>query len=130
MKTGILISLIILVTLAAGDRIPDGFIPLPPLYGPVQPVKPKTPAPLKPVTPSTQKIYTPKTKAPPKTTPPPVTKKPVTGTFFYNTLSIISVAFDDRLNFHRNIFSSNIFIEIFFSSNKILEIKLSQAWCL
>ena len=75
MNAGIL-SLAILVTIAAGDRIPDGFIPLPPLYGPV---KPKTPAPIKPMTPSTQKIYTPKTKVPPKLTPAPVTKKPVAG---------------------------------------------------
>lgn len=78
----------IFFTIVIGDQIPAGFVPLPPIPGNFQPLQPKTQAPpksprtKKSLAPSTQKIFTPKTKVPAKTTPPPITKKPTTGIYY------------------------------------------------
>ena len=79
MQIGILIFSA-MVTLAIGGRVPDGFLPLPPLPVMYQvPTQPKTPTPVQPQTPTAQQKHTPKTKVPPKTTAAPITKKPTTG---------------------------------------------------
>lgn len=78
MQIGILIFSA-MVTLAIGGRVPDGFLPLPPLPVMYQvPTQPKTPTPVQPQTPTAQQKHTPKTKVPPKTTAAPITKKPTT----------------------------------------------------
>ena len=81
MQTG-LVFLSVMVAVVVADRIPTGFIPLPPLPGQMFiPPNPKTPTP--PLTPTPQPKFTPKTKVPPKTQPPPITKKQTTGTRFF-----------------------------------------------